>query len=119
MPIATLCLVVILEVSVLNIRVRALQLLRESKNKNLGISLLSSGSIDRVLVFDCETTTNEFLNLQVGYFEIYEHGNLIFQGFFFEPNHLSEKDIDVIQSYAKNQGIKLFTNSREVFFQCC
>lgn len=72
---------------------------------------------DRILVFDTETTTDQYMNLTFGSFQIYDKGNLEFQGLFY-GEVLSIEQLDIIKSFSVEKNIPLFTRSEfvEQFF---
>lgn len=62
---------------------------------------------DRILVFDTETTTDEYQNLLFGSFKIYDHGKLVYQGLFYGEN-VKKKELDILREYAKKHDIPLY-----------
>ncbi|HEY3362248.1 MAG TPA: DNA polymerase [Methanosarcina sp.] len=89
-------------------------------------------SYPRLLVLDTETTTDCYQNLEVGYFEILENGELQENGFFYVPmpekhavintrftnlqNSLmqippSYKEIKILKEYAEEKNIPLYSTS--------
>lgn len=87
----------------------------------------------RVLTFDTETTSDTFQNLKVGYFEIHEKGILQESGFFYNPMHennldvnirfaisqnnlsqnpLSYEEVQTLKEYAKKENIPLYTTKQ-------
>jgi len=46
----------------------------------------------KVLVFDTETTIDQYQNLKIGYFQIYQRGCLHHDGLFYNPAMLSERE---------------------------
>jgi hypothetical protein len=65
---------------------------------------------DRVLVFDTETTTDQFQNLTFGSFQVYENGLLRFKGLFYGET-INDVQIKVLRSYSSENDIPLFTRS--------
>ncbi|WP_269849503.1 hypothetical protein [Methanosarcina horonobensis] len=41
---------------------------------------------NRVLVFDTETTTDQYQNFKIGYFQIYQDGVIQHDGLFYDPS---------------------------------
>jgi len=72
------------------------------------ISDEDSIDIDRILVFDTETTTDQYQNLTFGSYAVYEHGNLKGIGIFY-GNSLPEKDKETLGNYCKEKGISLIS----------
>nr|WP_321498352.1 hypothetical protein [uncultured Methanolobus sp.] len=64
---------------------------------------------DRVLVFDTETTINQYQNLKIGYFEIYQDSYIQHAGLFYNPNILTENEGETLKIYANTQQISLYT----------
>lgn len=63
---------------------------------------------DRVMVFDTETTTDHYQNLNIGYFKVYHSGYFQHDGLFYDPLMLDEKEILILKAYAENDGIPLY-----------
>ena len=63
---------------------------------------------DRVLVFDTETTTDQYMNLTFGSFQIYDNGKLESQGLFY-GEILTDEQLDIIRSFSEENDIPLFT----------
>jgi hypothetical protein len=61
--------------------------------------------LDRILVFDTETTVDQYQNLLFGSFQILEQGVLQIQGMFY--GGLSKKELEVLGQYARNHDILL------------
>lgn len=64
-------------------------------------------SFDRVLVFDTETTNDQFQNLKFGSVQVYHYDKLKFQYIFYD--HITEKELAILQEYSKNHNIPLIT----------
>lgn len=62
---------------------------------------------NRVLVFDTETTIDEYQNLKFGYFEIYDRGILEFKGLFYDPT-IKDKEMKILNYYSKSNNINLY-----------
>ena len=50
---------------------------------------------DRVLVFDTETTIDQYQNFKIGSFQIYHEGFIQHEGLFYDPSILAEKEKEV------------------------
>jgi len=59
-----------------------------------------------VLVFDTETTTDSLQNLLFGFFQIYERGELRFEGLF-QGDNLKDTDISKLQNYCQQHNLEL------------
>lgn len=64
---------------------------------------------DRVLVLDTETTINQYQNLKIGYFRIYQYGYIQHYGLFYNPNILTDRETETIKTYACRHNIALYT----------
>ena len=64
---------------------------------------------DRVLVFDTETTTDQFQNFKIGFFQIYQEGHIQHEGLFYESSMLTDKEESTFLEYARNNDIALYT----------
>ncbi|WMW22914.1 hypothetical protein RE476_03570 [Methanolobus mangrovi] len=64
---------------------------------------------DNVLVFDTETTTNQYQNMKIGCFQIYQNGYIHHEGIFYEESILTDKEKDIFVSYANKKHIALYT----------
>jgi hypothetical protein len=63
----------------------------------------------RVLVFDTETTTDQYQNLKIGFFQIYQDGGIQHEGLFYAPSMLDEKETEVFKEYSLKNDIALYT----------
>lgn len=63
---------------------------------------------DRVLVFDTETTTDHYQNLKIGYFRVYQSGYRQHHGLFYHPYMLDDKEIQILEDFAKKEHIPLY-----------
>ncbi|HDQ07343.1 MAG TPA: hypothetical protein ENN44_00945 [Methanoculleus sp.] len=63
----------------------------------------------RVLVFDTETTVDEYQNLTIGYFQIRQDDYRQHQGLFYDPEMLDPKESDILSAYAQRNKISLYT----------
>lgn len=59
------------------------------------------------LVFDTETTTTPAQALRLGSYQIRKGDKLHEQGLFYEPQTLEPNELDVLQAYAAERGLKL------------
>ncbi|WP_135609414.1 DNA polymerase [Methanococcoides sp. AM1] len=64
---------------------------------------------DRVLVFDTETTTDQYQNMKIGHFEIFQDGYTQHEGLFYDSSKLDDSENKVIEEYSKNQKLALYT----------
>jgi len=64
---------------------------------------------ERVLVFDTETTIEAFQNLKIGFFQLYDRDELLHQGLFYERENLTQKEVNAIGEYIKENNIALYT----------
>ncbi|MDD3976277.1 MAG: hypothetical protein PHN22_03910 [Candidatus ainarchaeum sp.] len=62
---------------------------------------------NRVLVFDTETTTDEYQNLKFGFFQVYLNNVVIKQGLFYD--NLSSIELEILNRYSKQKGIPVYT----------
>lgn len=60
----------------------------------------------RVLVFDTETTTDQYQNLKFGSFRAYEHGTLRHEGIFYGEN-LKDNETAILKQYAEDHHINI------------
>ncbi|KGK97912.1 hypothetical protein LI82_09140 [Methanococcoides methylutens] len=63
---------------------------------------------DRVLVFDTETTMDQYQNFKIGSFQIYHEGFIQHEGLFYDPSMLAEKEKEAFLSYARKNEISLY-----------
>lgn len=56
---------------------------------------------DRVLVFDTETTTDQYQNMKIGYFEIFQDGYIQHKGLIYDSSMLDNRENKVILTYSK------------------
>lgn len=73
----------------------------------------------RVLVFDTETTTDEYQNLKIGYFQIYHDGCIQHDGLFYDPSMLDRDELAMLESYAMKYCVALYPLSEfieDVFY---
>jgi len=54
---------------------------------------------DRVLVFDTETTTDQYQNLTFGSFKVYQNGYIQHEGIFYNPLVLTENEVKTVKTY--------------------
>ena len=63
----------------------------------------------RVLVFDTETSSDEFQNLKFGSFLIVDDGIEELRALFYHPDNISKKEEKILVKYSKENNIILFT----------
>ncbi|WP_342304958.1 hypothetical protein [Methanolobus sp. ZRKC5] len=63
---------------------------------------------DSVLVFDTETTTDQYQNMKVGFFQIYQEGYIQHEGFFYDPLMLNERETKILKDYSIKHCIELY-----------
>ena len=63
---------------------------------------------NRVLVFDTETTTDQYQNFKIGYFQIYQDGVIQHDGLFYDPTTLNEREIKILEAYSRKHDISLY-----------
>ena len=63
---------------------------------------------DRVLIFDTETTIDQYQNLKIGYFRIYQDGYIQHEGLFYDSSMLDEKETSNLKKYASKNNISLY-----------
>ncbi|WP_406657365.1 DNA polymerase [Methanolobus sp. ZRKC2] len=63
----------------------------------------------RVLVFDTETTIDQYQNLKIGYFKIYQDGYIQHYGLFYNPITLTDIEVETCKAYSDRQNIALYT----------
>ena len=68
----------------------------------------------RVLVFDTETTIDQYQNLKIGYFQIYQDGYFQYEGLFYDPENLNEREIKTLEAYSRKYGIDLYLSNEFV-----
>lgn len=68
----------------------------------------------RVLVFDTETVPDEYQNLKIGYFQIYQDGHFQYEGLFYDPENLNKEEIKTLEAYSKKYGIDLYLSDEFV-----
>ena len=66
------------------------------------------------IVFDCETTTDETQNLRVGAYPVYQHNDLYQAGLIINNDVLSNEDINIISSFAKDNDLLIKQTSEFV-----
>ena len=49
------------------------------------------------LVFDCETSANQYQNLTFGSFRVYENNQLIETGIFYNPKIVTDLNLDILK----------------------
>ncbi|WP_342305550.1 hypothetical protein [Methanolobus sp. ZRKC5] len=74
---------------------------------------------NRVLVFDTETTTDQYQNLKIGFFQIYQDGYIQHEGLFHDPSMLDDRENKVTLAYPIKQDLPLYSLKEfvdEVFY---
>ncbi|KKG10444.1 DNA polymerase [Methanosarcina sp. 2.H.A.1B.4] len=64
---------------------------------------------NRVLVFDTETTINQYQNFKIGYFQIYQDGVIQHDGLFYDPSTLNERETKILEAYSRKHNISLYS----------
>ncbi|WP_440952226.1 DNA polymerase [Methanococcoides sp. FTZ1] len=64
---------------------------------------------DRILVFDTETTIDQYQNFKIGYFQIYQDGYIQHEGIFYDALMLTDSEIKVCKGYTSRYDIPLYT----------
>lgn len=64
---------------------------------------------NRVLVFDTETTTDQYQNFKIGYFQIYQDGVIQHDGLFHDPTILNERENKILETYSRKHNMSLYT----------
>ena len=64
---------------------------------------------NRVLVFDTETTIDQYQNFKIGYFQIYQDGVIQHDGLFYDPSTLNEREIKILESHSRKHNISLYS----------
>lgn len=62
----------------------------------------------RVLFFDTETVPDQYQNLKIGSFQIFHNSCLYYEGLFYDPTFLSEKEIKTIETYSRKYKKNLY-----------
>lgn len=68
----------------------------------------------RTLTFDTETVPDEYQNLKIGSFKIYQDGYFQYEGLFYDPTNLNDKEINNVTEYSKTHGIDLYLRNEFV-----
>ncbi|WP_135604818.1 hypothetical protein [Methanococcoides sp. NM1] len=74
---------------------------------------------DRVLVFDTETTIDQYQNFKIGYFKIYQNGYIQHEGMFYDTSMLTDDENKVCEVYTSKYDMPLYTRNEfidEVFY---
>jgi hypothetical protein len=79
----------------------------KTKNKYTNFNY-NHPNINRVFVFDTETTTDIYQNLKIGFFQVYQDNILVKEGLFYDPS-LSYEDIKVLEKSKKTFKTLLYT----------
>jgi len=84
------------------------QKLEKPKEKGGSKDFRTPLSHSRVLALDTETVPDEYQNLKIGYFQIFHDGYFYYDGLFYDPTNLSEREINTVKEYSKTHGIDLY-----------
>ncbi|MDP2926261.1 MAG: hypothetical protein Q8N99_07830 [Nanoarchaeota archaeon] len=74
---------------------------------------------DRILIFDTETTSDEFQNLKFGSFIVVDNNVIQLRGIFYNPQNINSNEKNIIEGVAKIKEISLFTLNEfvnEIFY---
>ncbi|MDD4438250.1 MAG: hypothetical protein PHS04_09480 [Tissierellia bacterium] len=63
---------------------------------------------NRVLVFDTETTIDQYQNFKIGYFQIYQDGVIQHDGLFYDLGILNERENKILEAYSRKHNISLY-----------
>ncbi len=63
----------------------------------------------RVLVFDTETTNDEYQNFKIGFFQIYQDGYIQHEGLFYDLSMLGEDEALTVRKFVQKTGIPTYT----------
>ncbi|MHC1754516.1 MAG: DNA polymerase [Methanosarcina sp.] len=64
---------------------------------------------NRVLVFDTETTIDQYQNFKIGYFQIYQDGVIQHEGLFHDPTILNERENKILETYSRKHNVSLYS----------
>jgi DNA polymerase elongation subunit (family B) len=64
---------------------------------------------DRVLVFDTETTTDQYQNFKIGYFQVYQNGYIQHEGLFYDSSMLNDTEKDICKTYTDRHTLAIYT----------
>jgi len=64
----------------------------------------------RIFIFDTETTTDQYQNLKIGYYEIYDDRKLVDMAIFYDINFITNKEFLILE----NSGCKIISIRRFV-----
>ncbi|WP_406661511.1 DNA polymerase [Methanolobus sp. ZRKC3] len=64
---------------------------------------------DRVLVFDTETTIDQYQNFKIGYFQIYQNGYIQHEGLFYNPSILADNEKSLCEIYTTRHNLVIYT----------
>jgi hypothetical protein len=71
---------------------------------------------DRVLVFDTETTTDQYQNLKFGSFKVYQNGCIQYEGLFYDPSKMDENEVKAVKFYVKRRkNLTLYTSEEFIY----
>ncbi|SHO47632.1 DNA-directed DNA polymerase B [Nitrosotalea sinensis] len=73
----------------------------------------------RMMILDCEATTDFYHNLKFGYFKVIFHGKLDYHGIFYDPLFVKGKEFNVLKQFSDENKIKIYTleQFRKIFLK--
>ena len=90
------------------IRVYTKKLVKENTKRTI---TNSPTKYSRVLVFDTETTADEYQNMLFGFFTVYENNIYQYKGLIYDPRHITSEDLETLEKYAEDYAFE----SREIY----
>jgi len=94
------------------IRVYTKKLVKENTKRTI---TNSPTKYSRVLVFDTETTADEYQNMLFGFFTVYENNIYQYKGLIYDPRHITSEDLETLEKYAEDYFLRLI--SLEIFIE--
>ena len=70
-------------------------------------------NFSRVLIFDCETTVDQYQNLTFGSYKIYDNNVIVDSGIFYDPKLVSKNQLDILEKSNKIIQVREFVD--EIF----
>ncbi|WP_340818282.1 hypothetical protein [Methanolobus sp. WCC4] len=67
-----------------------------------------------VFVFDTETTIDQYQNMKVGFFQKYHEGYLQYEGLFYDPSMLNDREVKILKDYSEKHCIELYRHEEFV-----
>lgn len=87
----------------------AIRAYTEETNKRLRHEIIEeSNDFDRLLIFDTETTSDEFQNLKFGSFMVVQNSAEALSGLFYHKDNLTRLELEAIKKYCDKNNISLF-----------